>query len=335
MSRLTVQYLEGGRGFVAPTAAEVQAQLRRTFALLPITDLLIGWDVPPELVRVCRAACEQAEVRLYQWHPLLTCWGELSMRPAWLVRGPDGLPLEGFNGLPEFTFLRPDDPAVQEAVLARLARVIRSGFYDGIFLDRIRYPAEWAYAYGRLPEPAPITQLVTRAAEMIRSASMQVGLDCFAPSLASLVGQLLKTLGAVADWIKVMVYGHTWAPAGLPFELQRLGAFIATHPEHAAYFKAHLPNACSALGKLDATAGLPPEALRAEIRLGREIGLSELLAGIELVQVAGVTRLSPAQVRADLEALCTEGADGVSLSWELRLMPEELILATRKFYTKS
>jgi len=329
MSVLAVQYLEGGSKFVPPGAEEVRARLREMFALLPITDLLIGWDVPPELVRVCQAECGRAEARLYQWHPLLVCWGDVPVRTAWQVVGPDGKPVAGFEGLPEFTFLRPDDPAVQAAVLGRLEQAVRSGLYDGLFLDRIRYPAEWAYSHGRLPEAEHVTWLVARAAEVIRAEGLAVGLDCFAPSLTPLVGQDLGALAAVSDWVKVMVYGHTWAPAGMPFELERLRSFTAEQAENAEYFRKSLPSAFSALSAVKPETGLPPEALAVEIRLGREMGVEVLLAGVELVEIEGVTRLSPAQVRADLAALHEAGADGLVLSWDLRDMPREYLELVR------
>ncbi len=334
MSILAVQYLEGGSDVVPPEVEKVQAQLREVFALLPITDLLIGWDTPPELVRVCRKECEQAGVQLYQWHPLLVSWDSVPVRAAWQVVGPEGEPLAGFKGLPEFTFLRPDDPTVQTAVLARLEQAVHSGLYDGIFLDRIRYPAEWAYAHNRLPEAEHITWIVTRATEVIRAEGLAVGLDCFAPSLTPLVGQDLGALAAVSDWVKVMVYGHTWAPAGMPFELERLGKFAAKHTESVEHFQEELSSAFTALSAMDIEAGLPPETLAAEVRLGREMGVGVLLAGVELVEAEEVTHLSPARMRADLAALRGAGVDGWVLSWDLRYMPRIYLRVMEEFLTE-
>lgn len=289
MSILAVQYLEGGGNFVAPHADEVQARLREMFGLLPVTDLLIGWDVGPELAQVCRKMCKRAGARLYQWHPLLVGWGRVAARPEWRVVGADGEPMAGFQGRPEFTFLRPDEPAVQEAVLGRLERAVRSGLYDGIFLDRIRYPVAEPRFAGRA---ASITHIVAQAAGLIRAAGLSVGLDCFAPSLAAPVGQDLGALSAVGDWVKLMLYGHTWAPAGMPFEM-------------------------------GLQEGLPQHVLAAEVERGRAAGVKTLLAGIELVEIEGVTRLSPPQIRADLEAIHGAGADGLVLSWDLKYMPDE------------
>ncbi len=295
MKRLGVQYLEGGTGFVPPTVDEVLAQLRDTFARLPVDDLLIGWDVPPDVAHVCREECERAGAQLYQWHPLLVGWGEVTVRPAWQVLDDRGQPIAGFRGLPEFTFMRPDHPDVQEAVLRRLEASLECGLYDGIFLDRIRYPV----VAPRHADLAPnVTALVTQAAALIRAHGGRVGLDCFAPSLALQVGQDLGALAEVSDWIKVMIYGHTWAPAGLPYEL-------------------------------GLQEGLSPQALAAEFRLGRELCPGELLAGIELVSLPDVTRLSPGQIRADLAALRQAGADGLVLSWDLRYMPSSYLALVR------
>jgi hypothetical protein len=55
---------------------------------------------------------------------------------------------------------------------------------------------------------------------------LTVGLDCFSPALSYLVGQDLAALDAHCDWIKVMTYGHTLAPAGLPLELLGLARWL-------------------------------------------------------------------------------------------------------------
>jgi hypothetical protein len=48
-----------------------------------------------------------------------------------------------------------------------------------------------------------------------------------------------------------------------------------------------------------------------------------LLAGIELVQSAGVSEPNPAQIAADLTAFHKADADGLVLSWDLWEMPLE------------
>ncbi len=47
------------------------------------------------------------------------------------------------------------------------------------------------------------------------------------------------------------------------------------------------------------------------------------MAGIELVDVEGVTRLDPAQIAADLRAFQEAQPDGLVLCWDLWRIPSE------------
>jgi hypothetical protein len=57
-----------------------------------------------------------------------------------------------------------------------------------------------------------------------------------------------------------------------------------------------------------------------------------LLAGIELVQVEGVTELKDTQILADLDAVRRAGGGGLAISWDLWNIPlERLELVNRIF----
>ena len=60
-----------------------------------------------------------------------------------------------------------------------------------------------------------------------RSRGMKVAMDLFAPFLAPLVGQDYRRLGAMADFIKPMLYRHTYTPAGLSFELDAMARAVS------------------------------------------------------------------------------------------------------------
>ncbi len=67
--------------------------------------------------------------------------------------------------------------------------------------------------------------------------------------------------------------------------------------------------------------GLPPQALAGEIRHGRSMGVHQLLAGIELVEIKGVAELNDRQIEMDLHAFLDAGVDGFVLSWDLWHIP--------------
>ena len=67
--------------------------------------------------------------------------------------------------------------------------------------------------------------------------------------------------------------------------------------------------------------GVSPQALREETARGITAGVEKLVAGMELVDLPGVTNLSPDQIRNNLRAYLRGGAAGIALSWDLQLMP--------------
>ncbi|UCC63344.1 MAG: hypothetical protein JSV36_21855 [Anaerolineae bacterium] len=391
MTAFAVQYLENVPGVAAIPARDAQARLHDAFERLPISHVLLGWNLPQPLVRACREETRRAGAQFYRWHPLLTGDGLFFPRSEWQTVGLGGEVVPGFQGWPEFTFVCPNQSGVGEAVLDHLYRALRGGDYDGVFLDRIRYPSpaadlgrwlacfcdgcrcaaseagldleavrqrirRWLDAPQRIPSflqallgpkslapPGPdpallhafldfrarsVQRIVRAAADLIHGQGLAVGLDCFSPALTRMVGQDLGALDACSDWIKVMTYGHTLGPAGLPFELLALADWLMEEKgasetqalewlSLAAGFS--LPPSRVELREQ----GLAPSALSFEVGQARAAGVRQLWAGVELVEIEGVAHLDEGQIEADLGALYAAGADGLALSWDLWHMPLE------------
>lgn len=391
MFTVAAQFLEDSPELkeIAPHA--VRKCLREAFDRLPVSILLLGWNLPEAILEVVVEETARAHVRLYRWQPLLTGDGAHFPRSDWQVIGMDSRPVKGFRGLPEFTFICPNKPAVREAVRARLQEVL-SPPYQGVFLDRIRFPspsanpfsnlgcfcedccraaqeqegldlAELQHAlgsyrqapgairdliaslFGIFPADMPdtvarglrtwyhfrsesIAQFIRLIREQASSKGMEVGLDCFSPSLTWMVGQDLEALAQVCDWIKVMTYAHAMGPAGLPFELMGMAAFLQDQDgmsengalaflEELAGFP--LPRTYQNLRRK----GLPAAALVAEARRARGLGARPLFMGLELVDLPGVCELKTDQIRRDWQAVLKAGVEGVVLSWDLWRMPLE------------
>jgi hypothetical protein len=71
-----------------------------------------------------------------------------------------------------------------------------------------------------------IAHFVKNIADIAQSKGLAVGLDCFSPVLTRMVGQDLTLLDTCCEWIKVILYGHTLGPAGIPYELSNLIRWI-------------------------------------------------------------------------------------------------------------
>jgi hypothetical protein len=402
MDRLAVQYLEDGSDIARIAPRDAQARLRAAFDRLPISDVLLGWNLPEALICACADQVAYADARLFRWHPLLTGDGTFAPRQEWQSIGLSGDPVPGFQGMPEFTFVCPNRLEVRAAVLDHLREVCTSGFYHGIFLDRIRYPSpaqnpamylacfchdccrvaegegldldDARRRIGELfsnPKRAQsavqvllgsvatgttatdlglaalravlefrvrtVARFVCEAACVIRESGLEVGLDCFSPALTCMVGQDLGVLDSCCDWIKTMAYGHALGPAGLPFEMLALVNWLmdsCAMEEHDALARVGrasglaLPTTRHVLRER----GLPSAALAAEVVRARSSGVSQLLVGIELVEIEGVSHLDPAQIVADLQAIRSAGPDGLVLSWDLLHIPLECLDLVRKVW---
>jgi hypothetical protein len=398
--KVSIQYLEGGTPAARVSPREVRDRLRAAFEILPLDMVLLGWDLPPQVVEACAAECAQHGAGLYLWQPLLTAHGPFQPDPAWRVVALDNHPVAGHGDKPEFTFICPNRPAARESFLHHLSAAMESGYYRGVFLDRIRFPSpagEFARQLGcfcdacreasrqadidlpriqqdllRLPatqagrqsavrrllstsgidetrEPlqslgqlmqfrqASISAIVKEAAELAVARGLEVGLDCFSPTLARMVGQDLPVLSRLCNWIKVMTYARAFGPASLPFEILGFADWLVRSGGESE---------CTAMSCLAGAAGwplpasreelrhagVPPAILTEELKRGRVSPAHPLLAGIEMVEIPGVAELSADQIRIDSEAVLAGAPDGVVLSWDLWHMPADRLRLANELY---
>jgi hypothetical protein len=168
-----------------------------------------------------------------------------------------------------------------------------------------------------------VTQVIQYASRLARSHGLGVGLDCFSPTLARMVGQDLSALDAHSDWVKLMIYPRVLGPAGLPYELNALAGWLKAGQGLSE------TEAVEVVGR---SSGLPIErldsqAISQEIQRGRDTGVTNLLAGVALVELEGIHRLTLEQVSADLAACQREEVDGVVLSWDLWHIPQQYLAA--------
>lgn len=127
---------------VEPQAA--RTCLRQAFTRLPITRLLLAWNLPEALESACAEEAARHGARLLRWQPLLSGDGVFEPRPAWQVIGPNGERVRGYLDDDEFTFVCPNHPEARQAILAYVDDLLSNPRYQGLFLDRIRFPSPTA-----------------------------------------------------------------------------------------------------------------------------------------------------------------------------------------------
>ncbi len=138
---ITIQYLEDSPDLPRREIETVREKLRMAARILPFTHLLIGWHLPVGLFEACRQEAEKLGLRLLRWHPLLTADGVFQPDPDCQVIGAGGRKVRGYNEMPEFTFVCPNNPIAQEEIRRRVDFLLKESVYDGFFLDRVRFPS--------------------------------------------------------------------------------------------------------------------------------------------------------------------------------------------------
>jgi hypothetical protein len=295
--------------------------------------------------------------------------------------------------MPEFTFICPNNPEAAGKIIDHVQSISNSGLYDGMFLDRIRWPSptgnpfEYSGCFCKYCQKAAlntdidligiqsdilqlfqtnngklqlvrgflnfsndplnnqlqclsdwlkfrtnsITTIVGNVSKIARSSGLEVGLDCFSPGLTRMVGQDLEALSPFADWIKVMCYAHTFGPAGLPFEIYGLMKYLTTFVDQtnsdardflSTNMSIPIPGSAESCQKN----GLDTDALLIEIQKGIRMVSTKLFAGLELVEIPGVSSLNDNQITREHHAVRALGVDGLSISWDLLHIPNDRLI---------
>ena len=164
-----------------------------------------------------------------------------------------------------------------------------------------------------------ISQNLERLSSYFRGKGYSVGFDVFAPFLSPFVGQDLPALSGICDFIKPMIYRSTQAPAGLPFETEKLlaGTVGANAKGRGAFYEIlgldgekkpfDLGFAAKELESLIAASACP------------------IYAGVEINRKKGLAEVYPDYIEESLQAYSRAGVHGFALSWDLLDAPEENI----------
>lgn len=398
MTIFTLQYLEDHPRLAHLTPQQVAGRLKDAFERIPISKLLLGWNLPEPLFEACMEVCVESGTQVYRWHPLLASDGVLVPKLEWQTIGVNGDPIPGHAGMLEFTFMCPNRPVVQEAVLNHLKHILQHNRYHGIFLDRMRFPSPTIDPINQLGcfcedcqqvasnegldlkavqsqiikmlatqdaatnfvstlmnadsiasddfqllnefmafRERSISRFIKQASDLIHNMDHSVGLDCFSPSLAHLVGQDIEILKNYGNWMKIMSYAHALGPAGIPFEILSLANWLIDNcgfDDQAAMSllstatQLPLPKKRSDLRQQ----GLSSQALKLEVQGASKMNVDKLLAGIELVELKGVAELKKQQIITDVSAISDAGVHGLALSWDLWEIPLERLDIVREHF---
>jgi len=137
---LTLQFLEPNPYIYSYDLQDVRNKLQSALDILPVTHVLIGWDIPVNFLEACKKITEQYSIKLLRWHPLFTLRDTDVIQNNFVINAWDK-PIPGFKNLPEFTFVCPNNKLIVEYLYKEIITIIENDIYDGFFLDRIRFPS--------------------------------------------------------------------------------------------------------------------------------------------------------------------------------------------------
>ena len=258
---------------------------------IPVQAVIVGWSEDTAMYRQLREALHRREAAMWLWFPVFS---EHTLREGFRpqIGIHEGIPLGArkFDRDETFDFCCPSQKGLAQRLLDIFDRDFAAGGFDGVFLDRVRYPSmtvgaealfgctceacrDWLtekgmprqrldnlyqrlkvrmsdsdcanplglrqYHMGRFtfddPELETLLRLKCRRVESVvhalcvgfRDRGLKIGMDLFAPFLAPLLGQDYARLGAMADFIKPMLYRHTYTPAGFAFEIDAMARALS------------------------------------------------------------------------------------------------------------
>ncbi len=202
MIQFAVQFLEPP----PPEAgeADIRRCLREACRRLPISRVLLGWNLPERLELAAAEEAGRQNAVLYRWQPWLTADSLTDLPQEWATIGWSGEPIPGHGDSPDFSFVCPNRSGVADFLPERFEAIASRGLYRGIFLDRIRYPS---------PSPNPASHLGCFCKHCRRLAAEE-GL------VLDLVREEIRTLFLDApgqeQFIQVLFKGHAAGSSLLP-----------------------------------------------------------------------------------------------------------------------
>jgi len=156
-----------------------------------------------------------------------------------------------------------------------------------------------------------IEEALQSLTEAFHARGLQVGFDLFAPAMGYFCGQDMQRVRQIADFVKPMMYRYTMAPAGLPFEWERLR--LAAGNTAAGQW---LQMAGSSQGQYQ-------DLMEQELSWISQEGGCPVWPGIEANYIEPIAKIGPEQIRDNMRLLRYLGYEQMVASWNLARIPEE------------
>lgn len=369
-----LQIFSGGFAKQEVKIEELESKLKKILKFIKIDGLIIGWYENKEFYSTLKKFLEVYGIKLYFWLPLFS---ELSYFEKFSeVRDYKGNEIEKFSFQEgeNFEFYCPNNLKNIENIKKIFDEKISKYNVDGIFIDKIRYPAfsngndaiftcfckkcvvdmenygidvrelkeyiknsfnkknenplgikqykEFKYEFKNKNldnyfkfKNKSIFDKVEEMTNYFRKKGFEVGFDIYAPNISYLFGQDINKLNEIADFIKPMYYRKTFAPAGIPFELQK---YQELYNKKAKKYLLEL------IGEKNLDDNISDEQMLKEIK---EISkkYKNIYIGIDFNKKDGIALSNSKYIEEVMNILHEGNSEGIVLSWDFMSIPEEHI----------
>ncbi|WP_027624324.1 hypothetical protein [Clostridium lundense] len=281
---VVVQIFTGGFNENNISYEEIENKLEALIDKINITKVIMGWSLNKDIYLKTKEFFHSKNIELFLWIPVFSEIGILK----------DTIPVVDWRGEKiksyalkqgeNFEFYCPANNKNIESFKEVFEDNFEEVGFDGVFLDKIRYPSfsngiegvfscfcdnclneykkmgidlkklkeemnkfiNYEKFYDNIPfgitkydeieysfkneiwkdffyvKSEIVFKSLKNLYEYFKNKNMKIGIDTYAPFLSYFVGQDMTKLQYIADFIKPMMYRVTKAPAGLPYEFNKL-----------------------------------------------------------------------------------------------------------------
>jgi len=379
---MNVQIFTGGFGEQAISFNKIKEKLDKLYQHFHIENIIIGWSNDKKIYVEMGQYLKNKNTKMLLWFPVFSELGYFKkFKPVIDFQGNEIINYKLKKG-ESFEFYCPTNKENLKNVKCVYEENFGDIAFDGVFLDKIRYPSfanglkalfscfcphclEAMRQYGidtemliknitNITEERPefklknkisikqntdflyqfenplwknffdfknhtIYQGVKDIYDYFKGRQMIVGLDVFAHSLGYFMGQDMGLLTNVGDFIKPMYYRKTWAPAGLPLEMNIFNKIF------------DLGNNCFTT-RCGEDKTYPADLALEELKIVNKLyNKAAIYPGFEVNRNDLVSPIYPLYVNESLEIMKESNMKGIVLSWDLNNAPEDNLEAVYEF----
>lgn len=174
-----------------------------------------------------------------------------------------------------------------------------------------------------------INKAVEELIKFFRSKNLKIGLDLFAPHISYFTGQNIIKLNSTADFIKPMYYRATYAPAGIPFEIE---SYSKSFPNKN--FEGVKKEFFKFINEKENE--ISDKYMERELlQLKDEFNINNICPGLEFNKIKDIALSNEDYLERSINSFYNSGTDGLVLSWDLMRMPLSHLEVYIKLWNKN